>query len=86
VTDIILENNVPLPDGHRKKTLKNNYRYEVFDTMDVGQSFMVEGDAEKLKSFRAVVRARNMRMKGQAKFFWDYTDPSKSAIRVWRIE
>lgn len=84
VDGFIIDSNVPIPSDEPKSTRKQAYRYRVFDEMQIGDSFVFQGTPQELHSFRAVIRVRNMRMKGQAKFFWDYENPEKTAMRVWR--
>jgi hypothetical protein len=80
-----IEDNVPLPELPRKGRGRP-FNVGAFERLAVGQSFLVDGSRYVLSKHKDLVRQKNHRMKGKARFHWDYETPLKAAIRVWRIE
>lgn len=80
-----IEKDVPFK---RSSTAKRNV-YSFFDTMDVGDSVLIEGNAARLKGFRSALRSRNARYKeadgdDARQFDWDYE--TIRAMRIWRVK
>lgn len=82
-----IEKNIPIPEQRGRKP--NGTYSEVMSKMDVGDSFVAEGD--KSQTIQSAVRqaARRIGIKVTTRQL-DETDPQfnpdKVKIRVWRIE
>jgi len=80
-----IEKDVPF---QRASTGKRNV-YAFFDTMDVGDSVLIEGNAARMKAFRSALRSRNARYReldgeDARQFDWDYE--TIKSMRIWRVK
>ena len=76
-----IEKNIPYTP---EKAEAKRTGYLVFNEMEVGDSFEVDGEQHDITKFRRTMRNRNMRSKTGVRFEWVWT--GKNKIRVWRIK
>lgn len=79
-----IEKDVPF----RKTSTGKRNVYAFFDTMEVGDSVLIEGNAARLKGFRSALRSRNARYRqadgeDARQFVWDYE--TIKSMRIWRV-
>jgi hypothetical protein len=79
-----IEKHVPFP-----KVVGKRNAYGFFDTMDVGDSVLIEGDAARMETFRSALRSRNARYRERdgdnaRQFDWDYE--TIKSMRIWRVK